>query len=177
MLARTEPISHLAAKHKVSRKFVYQQGNKAQQALDDSFAPSPADDEVLFHLPVSKSWLYQSILGLLLICHCSYRGVVELFCDLFDAPISIGAVHNRLEAAADKTAGINQDRDLSGIDVSSLDENFQANRPVLVDVDAASTYCYLLQSVEHRDEDTWGWYLLDAMAQGFDPDSCVCRWR
>jgi len=44
---------------------------------------------------------------------------------------------------------------------------------VLVGVDAASTYCYLLESVEHRDEDTWGCHLLDAMAQGFDPDYTI----
>ena len=53
------------------------------------------------------------------------------------------------------------------------DEIFQANKPVLVGVDAASTYCYLLQGVEHRDEETWGWHLLDAMAQGFDPDYTI----
>ena len=95
VLARSQPISHLAATHQVSRKFVYQQGDKAQQALDDSFAPSQADDAILFHLPVTKSWLYQLILGLVLICHSSYRGVVELFRDLFDLPISVGTVHNR----------------------------------------------------------------------------------
>ena len=42
-----------------------------------------------------------------------------------------------------------------------------------VGVDAASTYCYLLKSVEHRDEDTWGFHLLDTMEQGFDPDYTI----
>jgi len=44
---------------------------------------------------------------------------------------------------------------------------------VLAGVDAASTYCYLLQGVEHRDEETWGWHLLEAMEQGFKPDYTV----
>ena len=173
VLARSQPISHLAATHQVSRKFVYQQGNKAQQALDESFAPSQGDNEVLFHLPVTKNWLYQLILGLVLICHSSYRGVVELLRDLFDTSISVGTVHNRLEAAAATAVEINQSQDLSGIKVGLLDEIFQSNRPVLVGVDAASTYCYLLQSVEHRDEETWGWHLLDVMEQGFDPDYTI----
>ena len=82
VLAHTQPISHLAATHQVSRKFVYQQGDKAQQALDESFAPSQGDEDVLFNLPVTKNWLYQLMLGLGLICHSSYRGVVELFRDL-----------------------------------------------------------------------------------------------
>lgn len=106
-VARTVPISHLA-NHQVSRKFVYQQENKAQQALDESFAPSQGDDDVLFHLPVTKNWLYQLIIGLVLICHSSYRGVVELFRDLFDVSISVGTVHNRLQETAEKAAAINQ---------------------------------------------------------------------
>ncbi|MEO0516269.1 MAG: hypothetical protein AAF171_03100 [Cyanobacteria bacterium P01_A01_bin.116] len=173
VLSRSQPISHLAATHQVSRKFVYQQGYKAQQSLDESFAPSQEDDDVLFNLPVTKNWLYQLILGLVLICHSSYRGVVELLRDLFDTPISIGTVHNRLQATAGKATEINQSQDLSTIKVGLHDEIFQSNRPVLVGVDAASTYCYLLQSVEHRDEETWGWYLLDVMAQGFDPDYTI----
>ncbi len=114
-LARTIPITHLADKPQVSRKFVYQQSKQVQQALDESFAPSQEDDEVLFHLPVTKNWLFQSILGLVLICHSSYRGVVELLRDLFDTPISIGTVHNRLEAVAVQATAINQAQELSEV--------------------------------------------------------------
>ena len=126
---------------------------------------------------MTKNWLYQLILGLVLICHSSYRGVIELFRDLFDTSISMGTVHNRLEAAAVTAAEINQSQDLSGIEVGLLDETFQADKPVLVGVDAASTYCYLLKAVEHRDEETWGCHLLDVMAQDFEPDYTHCRWR
>jgi hypothetical protein len=45
--------------------------------------------------------------------------------------------------------------------------------PVLAGVDAASTYCYLLADAEHRDADTWAVHLLDANAQGFDPDHTI----
>jgi len=173
VLSRSQPISDLAAQHHVSRKFVYQQGDKAQQALDGSFAPSQGDNDVLFHLPVTQNWLYQLILGLVLICHSSYRGVVDLFRDLFDTPISIGTVHNRLHATAEKAAEINQAQDLSDIKVGLHDEIYQADKPVLVGVDAASTYCYLLKDVAHRDEDTWGCHLLDVMAQGFEPDYTI----
>ena len=159
-LSRSVPISHLADKHQVSRKFVYQQGDEAQRSLDESFAPTQADDEVLFHLPVTKNWLYQLILGLVLICHSSYRNVVELLRDLFDTPISVGTVHNRLQETAEIKIGLH-------------DEIFHADKPVLVGIDAASTYCYLLKSVAHRDEDTWGAHLLDVMAQGFDPDYTI----
>ena len=39
--------------------------------------------------------------------------------------------------------------------------------------DAASTYCYLLEGVEHRDGDTWGVHLLDATEQGFAPEYTI----
>ena len=154
MLSQSEPVTHLADRHQVSRKFIYQQGQKAQQALDESFAPVPTDNDVLFYLPVTQNWLFQLILGLILICHSSYRGVVELFRDLLDLPISVGPVHNRLQATVITATEINQAQDLSGIQVGLYDEIFQSNHPVLVGVDAASTYCYLLQSVKGRDEDT-----------------------
>lgn len=96
--------------------------------MDESFAPSQGNDDVLFHLPATKNWIYQLILGLVLICHSSYRGVVELLRDLFDTSISVGTVPNRL---------------------------------------------HLLRSVDHRDEDTWGFHLLDVIAQGFGPDYTI----
>ncbi len=55
-LAGTETVSHLAGQHEVSRKFVYRQAAKAEDALDAAFSPADRDDEkVLFHLPVTKA--------------------------------------------------------------------------------------------------------------------------
>ncbi|MFK8184883.1 MAG: hypothetical protein AB8B99_16045 [Phormidesmis sp.] len=48
VLSRSPPISHIATTHQVSRKFVYQQGDKAKQALDKSFSPSKGDDDILW---------------------------------------------------------------------------------------------------------------------------------
>ena len=54
-LAGTATISDLAALHGVSRKFVFQQADKASVALDEVFASPAPDDEVLFALPVTKT--------------------------------------------------------------------------------------------------------------------------
>jgi hypothetical protein len=58
VLAKTEPISHLAAQHQVSRKFLYQQGQKANEALDASFSPTTDEPKMLFYLPITKTWLW-----------------------------------------------------------------------------------------------------------------------
>src|SRR5436190_1044600 len=62
------PVSELADQQHVSRKFVYQQLGKAQQALDQAFAPEAPDDQVLFYLPVTEAWLQRLSLALLLLC-------------------------------------------------------------------------------------------------------------
>ena len=45
VLSKTKPISHLATDYKVSRKFVYEQSNKAKLALDDAFEPTIPDEQ------------------------------------------------------------------------------------------------------------------------------------
>jgi hypothetical protein len=163
----------LAARHGVSRKFVYQQTHKARAALDDAFSPAVPDSEVLFELAVTKAWLRQVIVALALIGHSSYRGVVEFLRDLLGVAVSIGCVHDMLQAAARQASVINRDQDLSGIRVGLHDEIFQGATPVLAGVDAASTYCYLLVAERRRDADTWGVHLLDTARQGLRPDYTI----
>jgi hypothetical protein len=167
-------VSVLAQEHQVSRKFVYQQRQQAQDALDQAFAPAPADpDAVLFTLPVTKDWLRQFVLGLLLIGHSSLRGVTELLADLFDYPLSLGSVHNILQQAVTSARRLNGQEDLSRVRLGAHDEIFQAGQPVLVGADVASTYCYLLSLEEHRDADTWGVRLLELVDRGFQPQATI----
>src|SRR3954451_3247944 len=172
-LARSATISDLSARHGVSRKFISQQTGKARTALDDAFLSTAPDDEVVFELTVTKTWLRQVIVGLTLICRSSYRGVVEFLRDLLGVAISIGSVHHVLGWATQQAGVINRDQDLSGIRVGLHDEIFQGAMPVLAGVDATSTYCYLLTVAEHRDADTWGVHLLDASKQGLQPDYTI----
>jgi hypothetical protein len=173
VLAGSTTVSDLAARHGVSRKFVYRQTDKARVALDDAFLASAPEDEPLFELKVTKAWLRQVIVALPLICHSSYRGVIEFIRDLLGISISVGTVHSQLQSAARQAGVINQNQDLSGIRVGLHDEIFQGSMPVLAGVDAASTYCYLLAAAEHRDADTWGVHLLDASGQGLKPDYTI----
>ena len=172
-LAGTQPIAHLAAQHHVSRKFVYQQAGTARQALRDAFGPGTDDDRALFHLPVTKAWLRQLTLGLVLICHSPLRGVSELLRDLFDCPLSLGAVQGIVRAAVPHARRHNDRHDLSAVRVGAHDEIFQARRPVLVGCDVDSTYCYLLTGEQRRDADTWAVRLLGLADRGLAPRATV----
>jgi hypothetical protein len=173
-LADTQPVSRLAHDHHVSRKFVYQQADKAQQALDHAFAPEPPDGErVLFWLPVTKAWLQQLVLALVLVGRSSLRGVVELLADLFDYSLSLGSVHAIVQQALPAARAATARVPLAAVRLGAHDEIYQADTPVLVGVDVASTYCYLLSPEEHCDGDTWGVRLLELMDRGFAPDATV----
>jgi hypothetical protein len=158
-LARSATISDLSVRHGVSRKFIYQQTDKARTALDDALLPTAPDDEVLFQVAVTKTWLRQVIVGLTLICRGSYRGVVEFLRDLLGVSISIGTVHHVLEWAAQQAGIINHDQDLSGIRVGLHDELFQGAMPVLAGVDAASTIAI-----------SWLWRSIAMPIRG----ACIC---
>jgi hypothetical protein len=173
-LAGTRPITHLAADYRVSRQFVYQQADQAEQALAEVFGPAPPpDDRVLFNLPVTEVWLQRLIVALLLVCHSSYRGVYELLRDLFHCERSLGYLHGVAHAAMDRARAHNGQHDLSPVDIGAHDEIFQSRQPVLVGVDVASTYCYLLSPEAHRDGDTWGLRLLELQEQGFAPRAII----
>jgi hypothetical protein len=139
----------------------------------DAFSSAAPEDEALFELTVTKTWLHQVIVALPLICHSSYRGVIEFLRDLLGVSISVGTIHNLLQSVARQAGSINHDQDLSGIRVGLHDEIFQGSMPVLAGVCAASTYCYLLVAAEHRDADTWGVHLLDVASQGLKPDYTI----
>src|SRR5664279_5086352 len=172
-LARSTTVSDLSSRHGVSRKFVYQQADKARRALDDAFLSAAADDEVLFEIPVTKRWLRQVIVALAMMCRGSYLGIIEFMRDLLGASISPGTVHTVLRSVAEQAGVINRVQDLSCIRKGLHDEIFQGRMPVLAGVCAESTYCYLLAAADHRDADTWGVHLLDAARQGLKPDYTI----
>lgn len=169
-----QSITLLAQQHQVSRKFVYQQLDLAHDALTQAFSPLPIEQEpVLFYLPVTRSWIRQFVLALVLVCHCSLRGAVELLRDLFAYPMSLGTAHNIVHQAVATARQINAGEKLSAVRIGDHDEIFQAGNPVLVGIDAHSTYCYLLSLEEHRDADTWGVRLLELVERGFQPKATL----
>lgn len=130
-LAGHQTITDLADDAGVSRKFVYQQRDRAQAALDDAFASTKPDDEVLFHLAITKNWLKQAALGLTLICHSSYRGVHEFCRDLLHVNLVPSTVHNIVHDAIDQWRPYNHQQNLANVKVAGLMRSFKNASPFL----------------------------------------------
>jgi hypothetical protein len=172
VLSHRQPVIDLAAQRQVSCKFLYQIAAKARTALRQAFDPPEESQEVLFHLPVTKSWIEQFVLAHVLTGHSSFRGVLELLATLLDYhDLSLGSVFNIVDRAVATARNLNAQADrqaLPAIAMGAHDEIFQADQPVLVGVDVRSLYCYLLSLEEHRDETTWGVRLLELSDKGLD---------
>ena len=162
-------ITQTANKNEVCRNTVYSLKDKAISAITDLFADRD-DNTVLFYLPVSRAFIHQVVLALILICKSSYRDVIQFLQDVFDLPISLGNVAKIVDIASHHAESINRSYDLAPIRQSASDEVFHRNKPILTTVDINSRFCAMLEKEDHRDADSWGVHLLDMVDRGFQPD-------
>jgi hypothetical protein len=99
------------------------------------FSPPPSAEKVLFYLPGTKAWLQQVVL----LCHSSFRGVIEFFRTVLDCPLALGSVHNIVMRAVAQARQSNAVEDLRAVHAAGHDEIFQSGQPVRVGVDLEST--------------------------------------
>ena len=171
-ITNQKTISELAEENNTSRKFIRQQGEQVQQAIDNVFDFNRArNDKVLYHLPITKAWITQLVL--MLLGHTSYRHIVMLMKDLFDYDISEATIHTLFNDAVDNARAVNMTESLSTIEVTANDELFHHNKPILSGIDTRSLYCYLLTTENQRDEETWAIHLLDANDKGLNPQRTI----
>ena len=118
-------VTKIAKQHKVSRKFVNFQKSKATAAIDQAFGETAFDeDKVLYHLPVTKAWIKQLALCLMLHGRASFRGIRQIMKDALDYDISPSSVHNITADAKQSAAHINMNQDLSSVKLAAHDEIF-----------------------------------------------------
>lgn len=174
VINKKAPVTEIAKSHNVSRQFVYSQKDKAMAAVDQAFNKKDNDDEkILFHLPVTKSWIDQLVLCLMLHGRTSFRDITKVVKDVLDLDISVGRIRNIAKNAKQLAISINAQQDLSAVKLAAYDELFHHDKPVLAGVDIPSLYCYLLSQEDERDGDTWAIHFLDIQQQGFNPDRVI----
>ena len=98
-LSSKEKITEIAKEEQVSRKFIYQQKEKAISAIEEIFSDKRDVEEVLFTIEVTKTWIKRMVIALILLCRGSYRGVMEFCLDILGYKISLGSIHNIVNEA------------------------------------------------------------------------------
>ncbi len=127
----------------------------------------------MFQVPISKGYIKTIIVLLFIIVKASVRDIIAFVKHAFDYEISHGHICQVLDEATAKANEINQGYDLSQCKTSATDELFHQNKPTLSAIDIDSQFCMGLSSEEHRDEDTWGCFLLDLAQNGYNPEDNV----
>jgi len=170
-IRRQETITNISKRYDCSRTTVYKQQDKALAAANKAFEKD--DEGVLFYIPVTKSFIEQSVVSQRLICKASYRDIMFYISTMYNYTLSLGTVFNILDAAADKATPINKSYDLSLIKDSAADELFHWGHPILATVDIPSRFCSSLEKAYCRDHVAWGVHLLDLMDQGYEPEITI----
>ena len=105
-------ISEIAREHACSRTTVSKQKEIALTAANNAFIEH--DDEVLFYIPVTLSFIHSVVIALFLICGSSYRGIMFFLKTLFNYSLSLGSVFI-IDEAACKAASINESYEGVGV--------------------------------------------------------------
>ena len=174
-IKHNQPITELSAQHNVSRSFLYDQKDKALSAINDKFISSKIaeDEQPLYYISVTKSWIKQFIICLALHCRGSIRGIQQTLKDMVDYHASVGYISQSIKFDSEKAKAINAKEDLSSIMDGAHDEMFVYNVPILTGTEPGSLYWYLGRQEESVDGETWGISLLELQDKGFKPNRVI----
>lgn len=84
---------------------------------------------MIYHLPVTKTWIAQLVLAMMLLGHTSYRNIIMILKDLFDYEISLGTINTIFSDAVQSVTKINDTENLTNISVTANDELFHKTNP------------------------------------------------
>lgn len=85
-IRRQQTVSALSKQFNCSRTTVYKQQDKALDAANKAFEKD--DEEVLFYIPVTKSFIDQTVISLRLICESSYSNIMFYLETMYDYSLS-----------------------------------------------------------------------------------------
>ena len=170
-LGGQQTITELAKNYQCSRTTVHAQKSRALEAATNAF--DETDEEVLFTIAVTKSFIHMVVVALYAVCGSSYRGIMLFLESVFGYSISLGSVFNILDSAADKAKTINDSYALNAIRSSAADELFHRNKPILGVVDIESRFCASLKKEDDRDHETWAKHLFYLKERGYEPETSI----
>jgi hypothetical protein len=160
-------VSQLARKYGVSRKFLYELGERTQQALQGALAPRSAGRKPqVTQLAVDRSFLRRAMLVMVTVLPGTMRGIQLAFELLFGQHCALGLLSETLQAYGEAAREYNAQLTVPVPVLGEVDEIFQGQQPCLTVVDGRSFLVLHLSAEERRDATTWGLTFLDLAERG-----------
>ena len=103
---------------------------------------------------------------------CSSRDSASVMAEIWGISISHQTILKIMELAADVAVELNQELDLSDVNIALFDEIFQNQKPLLVFASANSAIINM-QASQDRSGDSWEAFLKSMQKLGLDPTSIV----
>lgn len=155
-------VTDLAKEYQVSRKFLYQQRDRAKAGLLAALAAvSPGRKPASTMLTVDREHLQKSIVTLAVAVPASIRGIQTCLEGILDTHRSIGFISQTLQQAGEAASQQNRQLVFPEPVLGEADEIFQGRKPCLTVVDARSFAILQLSPQAGRDAVTWGVSFLD----------------
>jgi hypothetical protein len=168
-------VTHLAEKHQVSRKFLYQQRDKAGTVLLTALAAKvPGRKLASAMLAVDRDHLRRSIVTLATAIPGSIRNIQACLELVLETHRSIGFISQTLKQAGEAASQQNRRLALPQPVLGEADEIFQGRNPCLTVVDGHSFAILYLSPQAQRDATTWGVSFLDLQDQGIRFQDVAC---
>jgi hypothetical protein len=160
-------VSQLAREYGVSRKFLYELGEQAEQALQAALAPKAAGRKPqATPLVVDRSFLRRAILVMATALPGTIRGIQLALELLFDQHCATGLLSETLQAYGEAARQYNAQLTVPVPVLGEVDEIFQGQQPCLTVVDGRSFLVLHLSAEQGRDATTWGLAFLDLAKRG-----------
>ena len=168
-------VTELSREYKVSRKFLYQQRDKAEAGVLKALAaqpPGPKPESAM--LTVNKERLRRSIVTLATAVPASLWGIQVCLEEVLDTHRSTGFISQTLKQAGEAASGQNRLLAFPQPVLGEADEIFQGSHPCLTVVDGHSFAVIYLSPQEKRDATTWGVAFLELQEQGISFQDIAC---
>lgn len=168
-------VTNMAQTYQVSRKFLYQIANKAENALICALsALTPGPKTISKYLTVDDEHIQRTIITLATIVPGSIRSIKTCLQEILDTHRSIGFISQSLSIAGKSADKLNQSEIPKQLVLGEADEIFQGRHPCLTVVDGRSFAVLQLSPQESRDADTWGVGFLQLQEQGIQFADLAC---
>lgn len=168
-------VTDLARKYQVSRKFLYQQRDRAEAGLLDALASQPPGPKAISGmLEVDMKHLQRSIVTLATAVPGSISGIQICLKTMLGTHRSTGFISQTLKAAGETAVKQNQLLTSPKPILGEADEIFQGRQPCLTVVDKDSFAVIYLSPQDNRDATTWGVSFLELEKQGITFQDLAC---